>query len=93
MCLQIGDPDVVMPYDSTAMPAAATAVITTASTTCHRTKLSPFWPTEPFFMFATAEGQFFLNITEELVLSALSDSTVGLIVDLLEVELPRDHHR
>jgi hypothetical protein len=41
-------------------------------------------------MFATAEGQFFLNITEELVLSALSDPTAGLIVDLLEKELPAD---
>ncbi len=79
-----------MPYDSRAMPAAASAVNIAASTTCHRTKLSSFWPTKPFFTFVTAEGQFFLNITEELVLCALPDSAVGLIANVLEKELPAD---
>jgi hypothetical protein len=57
-------------------------------------KLPPFWPTNPVAWFANADGQFALRgITNQRVkyyntLSALSESTVNLITDLIETEDP-----
>lgn len=61
-----------------------------------RVKLSPFWPNNPVTWFAMAEGQFVLNNIEAqnikyyLVLNALPESTVALIADLVEGDLPED---
>ena len=61
-----------------------------------RVKLSPFWPNNPVTWFAMAEGQFILNnIAEQnikyyLVLNALPESSVALIADLVEGDLPVD---
>jgi uncharacterized membrane protein YgcG len=60
-------------------------------------KLPPFWPSNPAAWFANADGQFALrNITDQRtryynVLTALPESTVNLIADLVESEdLPVD---
>jgi hypothetical protein len=62
----------------------------------YRSKLSPFWPSNPASWFAAAEGQFYLdNVTDErrkyyMVLNALPETTVDLIADLVEGALPED---